>query len=171
MCHSLLLGPPLQPHSLILSPLHCCLSVSSLRSLLPGHVLSSHSPDPLSSSCPTDALKLFLLSPPLNTCSHFSSVLQLPDPLRLLVTCNSFSHQPLTSYIGPDPLFLCQILVDVMFRLSRLVFSESCYLNLYLINTPFPACENFSWFHPFNSVNLMQLLFGCLDLSVMSVSF
>ena len=149
MCHNLPLCPSLLPHSLLLSPLYCCLSVSRPRSLLPGHVLSSHSPDPPSSSCPPDALELSLLSPlytPVPT-SHQS--MQLPDLLRLLVTCNSFLHQALTSHIGPDPLFPCQNVVVVMLLLSLL--SSFCFLNSVIwtciISTP--PCLSVKTFHGF----------------------
>ena len=83
-------------------------SVSTPYSLLPGHVLSSISPDLPSSSCPPDALGLSLFSPSTRLFPLLIS------PAVTWPTTLTPHLQSLNSYTGPEPLFLCQIFVVVM---------------------------------------------------------
>lgn len=85
-----------QPHSLIPSPLHYSLSP------VPTHFSQAMFIPSTPHTCHPQVVHQmpveFPSFPHRHTCSHFSSILQLPGLLRSLLTCNSFPHQSLASY-------------------------------------------------------------------------
>lgn len=104
--------------------------------LHPGHPPDLLRPSDQPPGCPP-VVSYSALVQPLGRLPFFSSQATWHLPAHL-PTCTSFSHQSLTSYTGRDPLIPYQIIVAVIllfFSAFELLFSVSCFLDLYHICT------------------------------------